>query len=232
MLSLDTLFPAARCILCHSALDGDSIGLCHSCAGELPFRNQEHHCKTCGHLLPDNFPEYCGLCQQQAPAHSRIISLFHYRPPLDYLIKQLKFNNDLLPADVLGKLMATLIRQQSSQLPQAIIPVPLHPKRLRQRGYNQALELAKPISKQLEIPLVTDLLVRKKHSKPQTQCSGKERRNNLRNAFACSHKPEFQSVALVDDVITTGTTTDEAAKVLKRQGIQEIHVWACAQTVE
>lgn len=133
-------------------------------------------------------------------------------------------------ANLLGKLMVNHIIQHKLQKPDAIIPIPLHVKRLRQRGYNQALEIAKPLSKQLNIPILTNHLVRNKHTRPQTDCTIKERKKNISNSFTVVNPPQFQTIAIVDDVITTGATINEAAKVLKQNGVEQVFAWSCANT--
>jgi ComF family protein len=120
--------------------------------------------------------------------------------------------------------------QAPRDLPGAIVPVPLHPSRLRKRGYNQALELAKPLAKRLGIPVSREVLHRTRATHAQTELTAIQRRRNVRGAFAVNidgNAPEH--VAVLDDVFTTGATLAECACVLKRAGVQRVDVWALAR---
>lgn len=232
-----------------------NLCLCNACLVDLP--KILNSCSRCGNAFPIRTSKnssknatICGHCQTNELFVDSTLSLFQYKMPIDYLIKQIKFHNSLVIADLLGRLMANHIldlqkkqkaikkSEQDSQhetpsrlqLPEVIIPIPLHFQRLRQRGYNQALEIAKPISKRLNIPIVTNQLVRKKHTRPQTDCSIKERKGNMHNSFIVQKPSQYKTVAIVDDVITTGATINEAAKVLKQQGVEQVFAWSCAHT--
>ena len=117
-----------------------------------------------------------------------------------------------------------------AELPAAIVPVPLHTSRLRRRGYNQALELAKPLARHLHLPLLTGALARTRATGAQTDLSAIQRRRNVRGAFA-AHFPDAPPahVAVLDDVFTTGATLGECARVLKRAGVARVDVWALAR---
>lgn len=162
-------------------------------------------------------------------------SLFHYRHPIDYCIKQLKFNQKLLYAHLLGQQMAHALHIQIEQgkvaKPDVILPVPLHPKRLRQRGFNQALEIAKPIAKTLNIPLMSHTLTRSRYTPAQTTLTAKQRRQNLNNSFRYRPKHAYPTIAVVDDVMTTGSTLHEVTKTLKQHpSVEKVYVWVCACT--
>ncbi len=133
-------------------------------------------------------------------------------------------------ATLFGNLLAEQISARNLPLPDVMVPIPLHRKRLRERGYNQALEIAKPLARILGIPLQTTLLVRTQHTLPQTECTIQERRKNVRNRFHCPDPANYKSIAVIDDVITTGSTANEAAKAFKQQGIQQVSIWSCAHT--
>ena len=122
------------------------------------------------------------------------------------------------------------IKHRKSNLPECIIPVPLHPQRLRVRGFNQALELARIIAKQLNIPLNYSLCQRDKSTPFQSGLSAKQRKQNLKNAFIVTKPHAYKHVAIFDDVVTTGTTVNELAKQLKNSGVETIEVWAIART--
>jgi ComF family protein len=155
-----------------------------------------------------------------------------YQPPVTRLIRQLKFSHQLLYARILGELLAEKIRSewyQKKSLPTVIIPIPLHPKRLQTRGFNQALEIARPIAKQLRIPIQTRGISRIKPTLAQATLSQDQRRNNISQAFALSHSVKHQNVAVVDDVVTTGSTLQEFCRLLKKNGAARIDVWCCAR---
>ncbi len=215
------------CLLCNMSTKS-SLCLCAYCLDDLPVT--KHSCLQCGNTLPIEANNICGKCQTDPPPIDRTFSLYEYKTPVDHLIKQLKFKHSIITADLLGKLMAQAIIQQNIPLPEAIIPIPLHNKRLRMRGYNQAIEIAKPLAKQLKLPLLTDAVIRHKHTPAQTKSKAKERRINLRNSFNCKTTLPYTSIALVDDVITTGATINEVAKVLKKNGVQQVYAWSCAHS--
>jgi len=116
-----------------------------------------------------------------------------------------------------------------SDKPEQIIPVPLHAQRYHRRGFNQAIEIARPIARMLDIPLNLTCCRRTRNTAPQAQLSAKERKSNLKNAFSIVKAPAVNHVALLDDVVTTGSTVDELARALRKAGIERIDVWACAR---
>ncbi len=214
-----------RCVLCGLPGEGEQ-DLCLGCRDELPWNH--YACRRCGSPLTAA-DMTCGPCQRKPPSfiHSHIP--FLYQAPLDTLLPQLKFRQKLYLAPLLAQLMAECIVQCDEPLPSVLLPVPLHVGRLRERGYNQALELARPLAKQLQIPLAMDLCTRQRETQAQTSLSGKERRRNLRGAFAIRKGELPRHVAIVDDVVTTGATVEELARTLRRAGVETVEVWACAR---
>ena len=153
---------------------------------------------------------------------------FVYGFPLDRLVPRLKFHNDLAA----GRLLSELMAEGFAALPKplALVPVPLHATRLRQRGYDQALELAKPLAQALGIPLHADALLRQRATAAQSELDAEARQRNLRGAFALHAGHALpQHVALVDDVMTTGATLQAAAKALLRAGVVRVDAWVCAR---
>ncbi|MEN8261233.1 MAG: ComF family protein [Pseudomonadota bacterium] len=144
------------------------------------------------------------------------------------LIHDLKFHADFPCARLLGMLMAEYIVGLPRQ-PECVIPVPLHPSRYRERGFNQAIEIARHVAKRTEIRLDLNACVRTRPTPPQSMLSAKERRTNLRHAFEVVKPPAVRRIALIDDVITTGATVNELATALKQTGIEHVDVWACAR---
>ena len=113
--------------------------------------------------------------------------------------------------------------------PQLIIPVPLHPSRYRERGYNQTLEIARTLTRRLGIPLDYQSCIRSIATQSQTELTGKERRRNVSRAFAMAKPLNAARVAILDDVVTTGATVNALAKVLRHAGVRQIDVWACSR---
>lgn len=218
------LYPP-RCVLCGGPGDA-GIDLCRGCRDELPRNGPA--CPRCGSPLAiAGVP--CGPCTRRPPPFTRSIIPFRYDAPLDYLLQQLKFHQGLQLAPLLAALMAEAVRQRGAPLPECLLPVPLHPQRLRERGYNQALELARPISRLLGVPIDYGLCQRRRATPAQTSLSGKERLRNLRGAFVAARSGMPHHVAIVDDVVTTGATVEELARTLRRAGVETVEVWACAR---
>ena len=171
----------------------------------------------------------CGQCQQRQPAYDKLTSLFAYRGAARYMIHQLKYQQQMAHARLLGSLLARHLHKQQHRLPDCIIPVPLHPRRLRQRGFNQSFEIARPISHQLNIPIQGNCCSRIRDTPSQSSLNARQRRSNLRKAFACSGLAGATHVAIVDDVVTTGATVEALAKLLRQHGAQQIEVWTVAR---
>src|SRR5690606_36802438 len=153
---------------------------------------------------------------------------FVYAAPLDRLLPRFKFHHDLAAGRLLSQLMAQGLA--GAERPQALLPVPLHRARLRQRGYDQALELARPLASAIRIPLLPDALRRERATAPQSRLDAAHRQRNLRGAFAVAPAARLPAhVALVDDVMTTGATLYAAAIALRRAGVARVDAWVCAR---
>ena len=227
MWSLFNQIKSSRCALCDAAMGFKQL-LCAACEADLPRLHV--CCEICAYPLRDAGQHpVCGHCQRAVPPFQYSISLFHYRRPLDHLLQQLKFHNRLAVARQCGHWLAEKVANSPHPTPQLILPVPLHPKRLRERGFNQALELAKPVSRRLGIPLDTQSCQRLLHTEAQTALSAKERQRNVKNAFWLNQPLNASHVAIVDDVMTTGATVSELAKVLIKSGIKRVDVWTIAR---
>jgi len=212
---------------------GDPAGpgreLCPGCEQSLPIL--QHACPRCA--IPYEQAQThgeCGACQKQPPAYTRAIALYCYAPPVDYFIRELKFRQQLGLACLLGEQLARRLVAESVR-PDVIIPIPLHRARLRERGYNQALEIARPLARALGVPLDYRSLVRVRATAPQTGMTVAERRKNLRGAFALRNTDVVGKlrVALVDDVMTTGSTVQAAAHCLRAAGAHEVEIWVIAR---
>lgn len=140
----------------------------------------------------------------------------------------LKFGKKLAYGRVMGELLTDQVEErwyQNLVLPEAVIPVPLHHLRLRKRGFNQALELLWPLHKKTGIPVLADACVRIKKTSPQSQLDQSRRKRNLNSAFKVVKPIPFEHVALMDDVVTTGSTVNALTHVLKEAGVTTIDVW-------
>jgi ComF family protein len=220
---LRALLPS-RCLLC-GARGERGFDLCAGCRAELP-RN-DRCCARCALPLETPAP-LCGRCVRREPLWDAAWAPFRYAYPLDRLEARFKFAADLAAGRLLSKLW--IQTHAPNELPQAIVPVPLHRSRLRSRGYNQALEMAKPLANALRIPLLRDALQRTRATDAQTELSALQRRRNVRGAFAAHFDDAIpQYVAVLDDVFTTGATLAECTRVLKRAGVQRVDVWALAR---
>ena len=227
---LDGLIAAVlplRCLLC-GAGGAQGRDLCAGCRADLPVNSC--CCARCA--LPLEHPaERCGICLKREPPFASAWAPFRYGHPLDLLESRFKFHRDLAAGRLLSQLMIEAAgAQEPGFLPEGLLCVPLHLERLRERGYNQALELAKPLAKALNIPLNTDALIRVRSTSAQTGLDAKARRRNLHDAFAVLDNAKLPAhVAILDDVMTTGTTLRECARVLLRAGAKRVDVWALAR---
>ncbi|MFM8332482.1 MAG: ComF family protein [Candidatus Methylumidiphilus sp.] len=221
----DWLFPPT-CLLCGDA-GTPGRDLCPACAAALPFNQPA--CPRCARPLPfaTNLP--CGACQRRPPPFERSFALLRHEEPARHLILALKFHARHPCARLLGDLLGDALAGLADP-PGLIIPMPLHPSRYRERGYNQSLEIARTVGRRLSIPLDTRSCRRVLATPPQTQLgSAEERRRNVRKAFAVVHQPAAGHVAILDDVVTTGATVTALATVLRRAGVGRVDVWACAR---
>jgi ComF family protein len=226
---IDRLWPA-RCLVC-GELGQAQRDLCGACTMSLPWNRRA--CLRCAMPLPAS-PDVaaaivCGDCLQRPPPLAQTHAAFAYAHPLDRLLPRFKFHGDLAA----GRLLAQLAFEAfvACERPDALLAIPLHRHRLRTRGYDQALELARPLARALRIPLRHEALVRLRATAPQSRLDAPQRRRNLRGAFSIAKgtKALPAHVVLVDDVMTTGATLHAAAKTLHRAGVERIDAWICAR---
>lgn len=172
----------------------------------------------------------CGECLRDPPPFGSSCVPYRYAYPLDHLVRGLKFRNELACGRVLGELFARCVLARGEQLPEAIVPVPLAPRRYRERGYNQASELALAIRRVTGSAVKTDVVIRQRETAEQAGLDRKARRKNVRGAFTAVAPLRARSVAILDDVVTTGSTVRELAAVLQQAGAEQVAVWAIART--
>ena len=218
------MLPAQPCLLCGAP---SQSGLCcAACDAELP-RLTGKHCPICA--LPTPAGDVCGECLKQPPAFDHTVAAFSYNFPLNKLIQSLKFRDHL----ILVNYLADAVVKRVSTMPDCLVALPLHPLRLRERGFNQSMLLARRISRRLDIPLLAHACERVRNTPPQSSLPWKERDKNMRQAFTCKPDADVRGkhVAIVDDVMTTGASIGELAHALKLAGAREVSAWVVARTL-
>lgn len=221
------------CLLCHGRATA-TTDVCPACEAELPWLH--HGCQTCAEPLQQPYDTLCIRCQQQLPPVDRCSAPFRYQFPIDQLILATKQQPrpELLPS--LSRWLLRHLKDQRHPPPDLLLPVPMHASRQIQRGFNQASLLAVRMGQTLQIPVRHDLLIKRAATAEQKTLSRDQRQRNLASAFKLDRvkllqmKPRPRHIALVDDVITTGTTTAVLAGLLKKSGIARVEVWALAKT--
>jgi ComF family protein len=210
------------CLLC-AAPSGREV-ICAACEASLP--RLAACCMRCAAPLPD--VSLCGACQRRAPHFDAALAAFEYRFPLDRLVHRFKYSGDLAVGHWLS--LCLLERARHAALPDLIVAVPLTPTRLRERGFNQATEMAKTIGKRLGVRVAIRAIARTRDTDPQPGLRRRQRRANLRGAFRCDAALGGEHVAVVDDVMTTGATADAIALALRKAGAGRVSIWAVART--
>jgi len=229
-LARKTGFTAKRCPVC-GVVTNESGHMCAACAEAIPFRTGGY-CPSCGAMSgrADAPPSQCPECRLAPPPWDSLYFHGRYAESLRDLIISYKFNNSFGRNHLLSILACTTFQSRNARIPDIIIPVPLHTRRLLWRGFNQSLEIAKALGKELERPVLKDGLTRIRNTPPQTQFGHKERQENIKNAFATKKQCiAEQTVLLVDDVYTTGATLRECARTVKRAGALGVDVLVLAR---
>ncbi|PIE65149.1 MAG: amidophosphoribosyltransferase [Desulfobacterales bacterium] len=226
---LDLVYPPA-CLLCkQNTLDEKGAHLCSRCSGFVTYIKSPR-CQKCGCALEPAAgleDRICGNCLRKPPAFDSVESLVCYREPVSGLLHRLKYHGDTSVISGICELASVVTVSEQIRQCDLIIPVPLHRKRLKQRGLNQSLVLAAAIFQKEKSRIVPDLLIRKKNTKSQTGLDGAARRKNLRNVFQVKNVERIvgKRICVIDDVFTTGTTINECAKTLKKAGAKQVHAW-------
>jgi ComF family protein len=234
------------CLLCGGSTGGDEASLrgskadlCSACHDDLP--KNFPCCDRCAEpLTASSSALVCGRCLQKRPRFDTATCAFRYEYPVDHLVRALKFHGRMAYGRVLGELLAHDLQSRRASAsrseaplswPEMIVPVPLAERRFRERGFNQAIEIGNALEHSLGVPLRADVAIRTRDTLEQAGLDSKARRRNLRRAFELTRKFKAKHVAIVDDVVTTGSTANELARVLKRAGVARVEVWAVARTV-
>lgn len=237
--SLTGLLAPPVCSLCGAAgqhgAEPWGLDLCEHCEAACPLAHDL--CPRCAeplpaHSLPMRPPRACAHCLQRSAAYDSVHSLFQYQAPVDIMITSLKFGHDLVFARVLGTLLARSRRQSFQPLPDCIVPVPLHRQRYLTRGFNQSAEIARHAGPRLGLPVESRLLLRLRDTAAQSGLDAAARARNLDRAFGVARdRSAPRSVALLDDVLTTGSTAEAAARALKSAGCERVELWVCARVL-
>lgn len=227
---INFLFPSF-CLRCKGSLSAEEALYCISCLKSLPILKA--YCRTCGTPLNEsllqNFSQeelnFCGNCLSEKPPFDRVFLAFKYESPIRELILQTKFNEDYALSYQLGRLLRNILPVDPKHY-DLVLPIPLHPLRERERGYNQSLLILWGF---MGVRLQRDYLQRIRYTFPQSELSFSERKKNVKDAFAVRISLVGKKVLLLDDVMTTGETLKEASRALKDAGAREVHVLAVAR---
>lgn len=229
---LDFALPRS-CLLCGTQT---ASVVCTACRTDLPLLSR-YRCPICTTPLAAEAPA-CGTCLKQRPAFDATHAAFRYAFPVDRMVLGLKFGQHgfarrLASADFFAAcLLAAVAQTAAPALGTIIVPVPLSRLRLRERGFNQALEIARPLARTLQLCFDATSLVRVRETLPQSQLPWRARTGNVRHAFACQRDFSGHSVIVVDDVMTTGATLDAIARTLKDHGAAHVTNWVVARAVK
>lgn len=223
-MGMGILYPQ-KCPICNKIMGTGQCICCDTCEKELPFIG-ETRCLQCGKPVDDEETQYCMDCIKKEHIYCQGIALWYYDYRIRQAVYRFKYKNRREYVSYFGK---EIVRRYAKQIKvwnaQALIPVPLHKSRYRQRGFNQAQLLAEEISRFIHVPVYTSLVVRSKATKPQKELNEKERQKNLKNAFKINENSvKLKRVVLVDDIYTTGSTVDTIAQLLHGAGIEQVYV--------
>ncbi len=221
--SLATVFLDQDCRLC-TAHSGPAL-LCPDCLALLQVAKAA--CPQCA--MPSIRDEVCGQCLKTPPAFDATLAAMRYAHPADILIRQLKFGGQLPIATLLAERLLASVRHRLDAI-DLVIPMPLHNSRLAERGFNQAIELLRPLQAMLHGRILPEGVRRTRATPTQSSLPAERRHSNLKGVFACDLPLQGMRIAVVDDVMTTGASVNELAKVLKRAGAVRVENWVVART--
>ena len=219
---ISTLIQHTHCVLCDVDTH-NKIAICQDCWKDLPWQHN-NCCPQCG-LASQG--EVCGSCLSSPPFFDYTRALFIYSYPVDALLQAFKYQHQLHLGQIFANISLTQFHPSKID---CILPMPMHPTRLQERGFNQSLELAKGIAKHWQLPLALSNCQRVKNTPPQASLLLKDRVRNIKGAFRCDDYFKGKRVAIVDDVMTSGASLNELAKTLKQAGASEVTCWVIART--
>lgn len=221
------------CVVCGRTVSNDA-NPCRQCRDDLPWLQAA--CTRCGESLEtvSGEAEFCNRCQHSPPLFDFCKAVFHYRTPVADLLSAYKFQGKFAAGHAMASCLAQVMNgfYANHKPPQLLVPVPLHNNRLRERGYNQALEISKLVAKSCRLQLDHRAVLRTRDTRPQTDVRGvRARRKNMVDAFTirANALDNVTSIAVIDDVVTTTATVSALTNALKKSGIQEVHIWCVAR---
>jgi ComF family protein len=219
-----------QCLLC--ALPSGKTALCAGCRSELPALAGAL-CAICAHPLPPGVSEttHCASCLSHPPAFDATLACYRYADPVDQLIHSIKYQRRLTATEFFGRELVSLAIERALPRPDRLIPLPLSRQRLAERGFNQALELARPLARHFHQALDLYSLQRTRDTSPQVSLPWKARAQNIHQAFAAARRFDGEHVLVIDDVMTTGATLNEVARLLKTQGAAQVTTIVVARTL-
>lgn len=216
--------PRWPCELCGAP--AGHTGICAGCRADLPWIGPA--CRLCARPLAA--AGRCAACREQPPPWSRAVALLAWRFPVDALISRFKYGGALHLGALLGRLLAASHAAGcDGAAPDGLVPVPLHPSRLAERGFNQAQELARPVAARLRVPVLAGACTRVLATPPQAALPAQQRYRNLEDAFAAAGVVAGRRLVILDDVLTTGSTAQALARALLGAGAASIEVWTVAR---
>ena len=220
--------PLARCVLCLAP--SDQAGLCRSCVADLP--DNPVACERCA--LPLSLPKVdrlCRACRERMPPQDFCLAPWRYEFPVDCMIQQYKYHGWRAPGRALALNWVGQCARRPWSQPDLLLPAPIAPERLQERGFNQAAEIGDWLSQATGITMNAALLARRPGYQAQAGLGRAERRDNLRGAFFLRKDSQLPAhVAIVDDVITTGASGEAMATCLRKAGVARVDLWALART--
>lgn len=226
------IFPGCCCLCDGPGING--LDLCEVCLDCLQVNSV--CCSRCAMPVEHHSPQgsiLCGSCLHEKSAITRTLAPYIFNYPVDYIVRSLKFNFEEKYARLMGELLAKRVQDAQISIPEYLIPVPLHRRRYLERGFNQAELIAKFCGSKLDLPIIRNRLIRCQNTPPQSGLGRRLRKKNLKGAFqlVCG-APLPRHIALIDDVITTGSTVSEISQVLLKSGVERVDVWAFSRAIK
>ena len=218
----DLIFPR-RCAICDEVIPYGGGSVCSSHT-DLPYVKPPV-CMRCGKEIDSEEREFCLDCERHFRNFEKVFPVFNYLEPVKTSVLAIKYHEKIEYCDFYGKQMADKVRPYAAQYGiDAVTCVPLHRKKLRKRGYNQAQELARVVAGELGLPLCSDMLVRDRYTAPQKSLDNLERANNIKESMTIGKVyPQYKNILIVDDIYTTGVTIDVCASLLKEAGACNVY---------
>lgn len=215
------------CVLCNQA-NPSPLAVCSECISLLPQLGPS--CTHCANPLPDAFYPICGACIKKKPHFDLAAIAYSFEEPIRTLLHRFKYQNGLYLGPFLGQLIFNAKEQKKLPTPECLIPVPLHASKIKHRGFNQTLILTQFLAKRLHIPYDVKHCRKITNTLAQAHLDKIKRSGNIKKAFVVDKLP-YRHIALVDDLLTTGSTLNELAKQLKKAGVCQVDIWCCARTI-